>query len=166
MASPVVLVVDDEALIRMLIIETLRDAGFDVLEAEDASSALEVLRRTPDVALLCTDVRMPGDLDGVDLALRVAAWRPDVRLMIISASNPGDARLSGVTFLAKPFPTRRLAELALGQLAAPPQRRSDQTASRPEEPRCLGAAAHGGSFASPRTDKASAAMPDASAMTP
>jgi DNA-binding NtrC family response regulator len=117
MATYLALVVDDEPLIRMLIADILRDADFDVLEAEDSLGALEVLE-TAQVQLLCTDVQMPGDLDGIDLALLVKARHPEVRVIICSGFSPKDARVASVPFLSKPFLCRHLVELAHNELSA------------------------------------------------
>ena len=59
-----VLVVEDEGIIRMFAAGALQDAGYQVLEAQDAAEPLEILARNPEISLLVTDVRMPGELDG------------------------------------------------------------------------------------------------------
>jgi DNA-binding NtrC family response regulator len=96
----------------MVIADTLRDAGFAILEAENAHEALEVLQTVPNIQLLCTDVQMPGGLDGVGLTLLVKARHPDVRVIICSGFSPWHASLAGVPFLAKPFLRSDLVELA------------------------------------------------------
>lgn len=116
MASHAVLVVDDEPLVRMVSADALRDAEFDVLEAEDALGALEVLRTEPGIQLLCTDVQMPGGLDGVELALLVRALFPEVRVIIASGVSPRNARMAGVPFLPKPFLPAALVALARAEL--------------------------------------------------
>ena len=67
-----VLVVEDDLLIRMTSSAMLEDAGYEVLEAGDADAALLLLEETP-VALLFTDIDMPGSMDGMKLAHRVHA---------------------------------------------------------------------------------------------
>jgi CheY-like chemotaxis protein len=62
----VVLVVDDEPLIRMNAAAMLEDAGFGVLEAADADDALAVLDNHPEIGVLFTDINMPGSMDGLD----------------------------------------------------------------------------------------------------
>jgi DNA-binding NtrC family response regulator len=82
-----VLVVDDEPMIRLIITEGLADAGFDVLEAENADDALDVLDSDSRVGTLITDVKMPGRLDGLDLAELVASRWEHISLVVLS----GDA---------------------------------------------------------------------------
>ena len=113
-AQPLVLVVDDEELLRLNAADLLEDHGYKVLEAENAAAALKVLETLPDVRLLFTDIQMPGKLDGMDLARRVHARWPNVLLVITSgqisptrAEIPDDGR-----FVAKPY---RASEL-LGQV--------------------------------------------------
>lgn len=115
MAPCLVLVVDDEPLVRMMAADSLLDAGFEVIEAQDACGALDVLRTTPAVELLCTDVQMPGGLDGVDLVLLARARFPHVRAIIVSGLTQM-AEVADVPFLPKPFRGRDLVELAQAEL--------------------------------------------------
>jgi two-component system, response regulator PdtaR len=73
-----ILVVEDEALIRIWAAGLLEENGFSVLEANDADAALKVLESRPDVKLLFTDVQMPGSLNGMELAREVHARWPHV----------------------------------------------------------------------------------------
>jgi len=116
MTSHVILVVDDEPAVRMIVAETLRDAGFDVLEAGDASGALEVLRTEAGVELMCTDVQMPGALDGVELARVVKTQFPKVRIILTSGFSPKNLCLTGAPFLSKPFFPSELVALVRAQL--------------------------------------------------
>lgn len=99
-----VLVVEDEALIRMTVVEALEDAGFDVVEAASADEAVRLIERH-DIGFLFTDIQMPGKLDGVDLAHAVAARFPQARIVVASGRlTGGDVVLpSKATFLAKPY---------------------------------------------------------------
>jgi CheY-like chemotaxis protein len=67
-AKAVVLVVEDDALIRMCVVELVESAGFEALEADSADEAIRILEMRPDVHLVFTDVQMPGTMDGVKLA--------------------------------------------------------------------------------------------------
>ena len=100
-----VLVVDDEPLIRMYAADVLNDAGYEVVEAETGAGALEALGRRPDITVLFSDVNMPGDFDGLALARRVHAIRPDIRIVITSgAVRPTGADLPDeAAFVAKPY---------------------------------------------------------------
>jgi CheY-like chemotaxis protein len=91
-SSAVLLVVDDEALVRMVAADYLRHAGFSVMEAASADEAVGVLRRQMDIQLVLTDIRMPGALNGFDLAEWIAHHRADVRVLLTSGCV-GDAHL-------------------------------------------------------------------------
>ena len=118
--QPVILVVEDEELICLMAADILEDTGFRVLEAENAHGALNILELRPDVRLLFTDIHMPGSFDGMELARRVHARWPHVRLVLTSgrdaphgAEIPDDGR-----FIAKPYDAQQLVgqvqELLLG----------------------------------------------------
>lgn len=109
------LVVDDDGLLRMDVADMLEEAGFLTLEAEDVDGAMAVLDRHHDaIALLFSDVEMPGARDGFALAREVAARWPALAVVIASGRRrpePGDLP-DGVRFIAKPFS----AELVHGHL--------------------------------------------------
>ena len=67
-AKKTVLVVEDEVLIRLYLSEEIRAAGFTVIEAASADEAFEVLKSRNDIDLVLTDIRMPGTMDGLQLA--------------------------------------------------------------------------------------------------
>jgi DNA-binding NtrC family response regulator len=105
-----VLVVEDEGIVREASVQELTDAGYEVLEAESAEAALAILEAGTTVAVLFTDVNMPGRLDGLDLARLVHDRWPGVRLIVTSGGGriaPKDVPEEG-RFLAKPY---RLAHL-------------------------------------------------------
>jgi len=126
--KPVVLIVEDEHLIRMLAVEAFLDAEFDVLEAASASEALLVINGGDAVDLLFTDVNMPGEMNGIDLAEHLKRIRPALHLIITSALpvlRPVD-HLPAL-FVAKPYRTEDVCRAAHGLLAAlyePPSQRA------------------------------------------
>ena len=71
--APMVLVVEDEAIIRLMLVDELEDAGFAVIEAEGADAAVAILRNGAKICAVVTDVKMPGSMDGLGLA----AWMRD-----------------------------------------------------------------------------------------
>jgi CheY-like chemotaxis protein len=101
----VALIVDDEALLRMVMDEVLTDGGFRVIEAHTADRAVELLEANPDVRVLVTDVEMPGTLNGYALARMVRVRWPSMGIVICSGrSFPKDGDVpDGVQFLGKPF---------------------------------------------------------------
>jgi CheY-like chemotaxis protein len=80
-----ILVVEDEALVRMMLVDVLDDAGFKVMEAARADEALHVLATVPEVQVFVTDVEMPrGSVNGFELARRVRDDRQDIGVVIAS----------------------------------------------------------------------------------
>ena len=109
-----ILVVEDEAPVRSLIVEALSDYGYVVLEASSGSRALEAWKEHgATVDLLITDIIMPDGVNGVDLARGLRADNPELRVIYISG-YPADVsseelRSGGDTYLAKPFSLPALA---------------------------------------------------------
>ncbi len=116
---PVVLVVDDEALQRWHAADLLAQAGYHVVEADDAATALRILEDRDDVQILFTDVQMPGAFDGIELARRVRARWPGVLLIVTS----GQADFVGADlpdhgcFVAKPYHPGELLGTMSGLIA-------------------------------------------------
>ncbi|MGZ3272665.1 MAG: response regulator [Caulobacteraceae bacterium] len=110
-----VLVVEDEALVRMLVVQTLEEAGFKVREAAEAQGALEVLRSDDAIRLMVTDVGLPG-LNGRRLAEAVRAQRPDMKVLFMTGY--ADSALlekvlpEGFGLITKPFDLDDLAARA------------------------------------------------------
>ncbi|WP_354138421.1 response regulator [Bradyrhizobium sp. LB11.1] len=80
----VVLVVEDEMMLRMRAVDMVVDAGYTPLEALDAAEAVAILESRSDVALMCTDIQMPGQMDGVGLAHAVHERWPRIRIIVVS----------------------------------------------------------------------------------
>jgi len=103
-----VLVVDDEALIRMLVIDVLEDLGYLSLEAVDAASGLTILQSGVRIDLLVTDVGLPGWMDGRQLADFARALRPELKVLFITGYaenaviNHGHID-GGMQIMTKPF---------------------------------------------------------------
>ncbi len=113
-----VLIVEDEAMIRMVAADALADCGIVAWEAGDAEEALNALNQHPSISLLFTDVNMPGELNGIDLARRVHEVRPDVELVITSGATSivNDELPDHGTFLGKPYPVDRLVHIVATKL--------------------------------------------------
>ena len=84
MDAPRVLLVEDEALIRLVTAEMLRDEGFMVFEAQHGEEARVLLDDPDHFDVLFTDVRMPGTLDGVDVALHARRRHPIIPILVVS----------------------------------------------------------------------------------
>jgi CheY-like chemotaxis protein len=81
---PVILVVEDEMLLRMRAVDMVEDAGYIPLEAVDADEALVILQSRSDIALLFTDIQMPGSMSGLQLALAVHERWPHIKIILAS----------------------------------------------------------------------------------
>jgi two-component system, response regulator PdtaR len=111
-AKPVVLVVEDELLVRILQVDILREAGFRVAEAENADEAFDMLRSRSEIVAVLTDVNMPGSLNGFEFAQLVKQGWPEVGVLVISGkTQPGPRDLPvGVEFVLKPVRPAALVE--------------------------------------------------------
>ena len=85
--ASIILVVEDDDLVRMNAVALLEDAGFAVIEARQADEAWFILHERSDIAAIFTDVDMPGTMCGVTLAERVSAAWPDIRLVLTSGRH-------------------------------------------------------------------------------
>ena len=99
---PKVLVVEDEMVLRMRAADIVEDAGFTPVEAVNADEAIAILESRSDIAVLFTDIQMPGSMDGLKLAHAVHARWPDIKIVLVSgqvkptdAERPADSRFFG-----------------------------------------------------------------------
>jgi PAS domain S-box-containing protein len=101
-SSDKVLIVDDQPEVLDMAAEMFRTLGFDVISANSAEDALDVLRRTPGIQLLFTDVVMPG-MSGLELAQRAREIAPGTRVLLASGYTTPVGSLEGFEFLPKPY---------------------------------------------------------------
>ena len=108
---PVVLVVEDEFLIRMDAVDMVRGAGFDVVEAENADEAILILEDRRDITVVFTDIQMPGSMDGLKLAAAIRGRWPPIRIVATSGLlHIGTEDLPpGSRFLPKPYSAAQIA---------------------------------------------------------
>jgi CheY-like chemotaxis protein len=88
----VVLVVEDEMLLRMRAVDMVEDAGYTSVEAMDADEAAAILESRSDIAMLFTDIQMPGSMDGLKLAHAVHERWPTIKIILVS----GQLRLANI----------------------------------------------------------------------
>ena len=104
--QPVLLVVEDDFLVRLTMADALTDGGFEVIEAGDAREALSQICERNDISAMLTDINLPGGEDGFALARAVRVIRPDLPVVYASgrytAAESGKS-VDGSRFLAKPF---------------------------------------------------------------
>jgi len=107
-----VLVVDDEALVRMGAADVVEEAGFDVVEASNADEAIRILESRDDIFLIMTDIDMPaGSMNGLRLAAAVKRRWPPIHIIVVSGhyrANENELP-HGAVFLSKPYQPSQLA---------------------------------------------------------
>ena len=103
--KPVVLVVEDQYIVRMHTVELIEDAGYEVIEATDADEAIAILETRKDIRIVFTDIEMPGSMDGLKLAHAIRHRWPPVELILTSGRHRLEAHQIPVRgrFLPKPF---------------------------------------------------------------
>jgi CheY-like chemotaxis protein len=109
-----ILVVEDDAGVRLFAVTALERLGYDIRQAGAAATALQILDATPEVALLFTDIVLPGDMDGVQLAAEAQRRRPGLRVLLTSGYTEhtlvGNGQITeGVEVLTKPYHKNELA---------------------------------------------------------
>ena len=103
--APVILIVEDDPLVRMLAVEFVKDAGFQTLEVGDADQAIVILESHSAIVVLFTDIDMPGSMDGLELALVVSNRWPAIEILVASGRvrlRQSDLPPNG-RFLGKPY---------------------------------------------------------------
>lgn len=107
-AKPAILVVEDEPILRMTAVDMVEDAGFEALEAANATEAVAILETRLDVRVVFTDIDMPGGIDGMKLAAMIRDRWPPIQLILTS----GHFAAANVTmpaesvFFTKPYRQR------------------------------------------------------------
>src|SRR5438445_466507 len=110
---PVVLIVEDEFLLRMDAVDMIAVAGFEVVEAGDADEAIDILESRRDITVVFTDIQMPGSMDGLKLARAVRGRWPPIKIVATSGLvDVGEKDLpEGGRFLPKPYNRNVLASV-------------------------------------------------------
>ena len=115
-----VLVVDDDPVLRMILVDLLEGEGYAVEEASNAAEALEVLQALPSIRIVVTDIQMPGSMDGLRLARYIRDAYPPIALIVSSgAIRPEQGALpDDAVFLSKPVDHRELLRVIEDRLSA------------------------------------------------
>jgi DNA-binding NtrC family response regulator len=111
MTKQVVLVVDDEAILRLNATEALHDVGCKTYEAGHAGEAMAMIASHPEISVLFTDINMPGEEDGLALAGRVGIARPDIQLILTSGRESPTEIPGAGQFVPKPYDMEAIAEM-------------------------------------------------------
>jgi two-component system, response regulator PdtaR len=112
--DPVLLVVEDEVLIRLSASDVLRNEGFTVIEAGSAREALAVLRARSDISLVVTDIQLSGGMEGLDLIREIRSSFPHIKVMTASAFQINEPVEATIT---KPYSLDRLLSVIKSILA-------------------------------------------------
>jgi CheY-like chemotaxis protein len=110
--TPVVLIVEDEPLVRFSAVRAIEDVGFEVIEAANADEAIRILENRSDIRVVFTDIHMPGSIDGLKLAHAVRNRWPPIKIIVTS----GRGRVSeqdlpeGGRFFAKPYKPTQITD--------------------------------------------------------
>jgi CheY-like chemotaxis protein len=109
---PVVLVVEDDFLLRMDAVDIVRSAGFDAVEARNADEAIAILEARPNIHVVFTDVQMPGSMDGLKLAKFVKDRWPPIKIVATSGRVTVDENdlPEGARFIPKPYTPSQIIE--------------------------------------------------------
>jgi two-component system, response regulator PdtaR len=108
-----VLIVEDEFLLRLNATGMIEEAGFEVVEAGNADEAISILEGRSDIRVVFTDIQMPGSMDGLKLAAAVNGRWPPIKIIATSGRlvmHEGDLPEGGL-FLPKPYTTERISIL-------------------------------------------------------
>jgi CheY-like chemotaxis protein len=110
---PVVLIVEDEFLLRIDAVDMVKAAGFEVVEAANADEAIEILESRRDITVVFTDIQMPGSMDGLKLARAVRGRWPPIKIVATSGHlHVSETDLpEGGRFLPKPYSQFEVAGL-------------------------------------------------------
>jgi CheY-like chemotaxis protein len=116
---PVVLIVEDDFLLRIDAVDIIFSAGFDVVEASNADEAIAILEARPNIHVVFTDIQMPGSMDGLKLAKFVKNRWPPIKIVATSGlvRVSADDLPEGGRFLSKPYTPAEVTE-TLRQLTA------------------------------------------------
>jgi len=103
--KPVILVVEDDEIIRLAAVDLIERAGFETVEASSADEAINILEARPDIHLVFTDVEMPGTMDGIKLAHYIRDRWPPIKLIVASGRTivEQSSLPEGARFFGKPY---------------------------------------------------------------
>ncbi len=112
-----ILVVEDDSIVRMLIVDVLEELEFEVLEAEDADKALEILKDfAQSIDLMMTDMGLPG-MNGKELSMAARELRPELPVLFASGYADTLEVPSGMSSIGKPFSIDQLRDKVRSMLS-------------------------------------------------
>ncbi len=112
-SRPAALIVEDQPFVGMVASDILRESGFQTFHAYDANDATQLLDEHPEIEVIVTEARLPGDVSGLELCRRVQQRRPNVQL-VVTAAEPEVALNEiprGARMLRKPYASGELRSI-------------------------------------------------------
>jgi CheY-like chemotaxis protein len=100
-----ILIVENDQLLKLFTVDMVEEAGFLALQANNADDAVAILEARSDIALLLTDINMPGSMDGLKLAHAVRRRWPPIKIIVISGRVPEYDLPADIRFFSKPYQT-------------------------------------------------------------
>lgn len=109
-SRPAALIVEDQPFVGMVASDILKESGFETFHAFDATDATALLIEHPEIAVVVTEAKLPGEMNGLDLCRQLSAQRPDVQLVVAADEELADVP-SGARVLRKPYASGDLKTL-------------------------------------------------------
>jgi two-component system, response regulator PdtaR len=100
-----ILIVEDDELLKLLVVAIVEESGFEGIAACDADEAVAILETRSDIVLVLTDINMPGSIDGLGLAHAVRSRWPPIKIIVVSGRGLAPELPKDFHFLAKPYRT-------------------------------------------------------------
>lgn len=104
-SAPVILIVEDDELQKLLVVDIVTQAGFGAIAACDADEAVAILESRSDIVLVLTDINMPGSMDGLKLAHAVRNRWPPIKIIVVSGRDLASELPTDSRFFTKPYQT-------------------------------------------------------------
>ena len=111
-SRPAALIVEDQPFVGMVASDILRESGYDTFHAFDAKDAAAMLDEHPEIGVVVTEAKLPGDVNGIELCRRLSAERPDMQLVVAAEDDLAASDVpSGARVLRKPYASGELKTL-------------------------------------------------------
>ena len=108
-SRPAALIVEDQPFVGMVASDILRESGFDTFHAFDAKDAAAMLDEHPEIGVVVTEAKLPGDVNGLELCRRLSAERPDMQLVVAAEDDLAASDVPhGARVLRKPYASGEL----------------------------------------------------------
>ena len=115
-SRPAALIVEDQPFVGMVASDILRESGFETFHAFDATDAAALLDEHPEIGVVVTEAKLPGEVNGIELCRRLSVQRPDVQLVLAAEDDLAASDVpTGARVLRKPYASGELRTLVAGK---------------------------------------------------